>query len=75
MNLIHNWNASFIDASQRIILTKPGRNRTRRIYMHYGGPHDLKRIDAHGGVLTDGINPVPPSTRSQLLRICGDRWP
>jgi hypothetical protein len=78
MRLPHGWKATFIDADQRIVLTKPGQNSIRRIYLSYRGQVGtqglLKRVDAQGNISNDNINPIAPETRAQLVTVCRERW-
>ena len=72
MILPHNWKATFIDAHQRIVLTKPGQNHLRRIHLKFEGL--LRRTDKHGNPSNDMINPLAPETRTELLAACRERW-
>ena len=72
MKLSNGWQGAFIDSDQRIVLTKPGRNQTRRIYMQYSEPF-LKRVDAVGVAVQDNSNPIAPAVRMELLAACRER--
>jgi hypothetical protein len=73
MKFTNNWRATFIDATHQAVLTKPGRNQTRRIYLRYAPPF-MKRIDCNGAPIQDSINPVSDETRGEILAACRERW-
>ncbi len=74
MNIGHNWQASFIDESQRVMLTKPGNKTARNICMEYEFPF-LRRIDARTGMrMIDHFNVLPPDCQNTLLEACKERW-
>jgi len=70
--LSHNWKADFIDQKKWAVLTKPGHNNIRRVYLRFDGR--LRRIDRHGNLVADTINPLAPETRRELLAACRERW-
>ena len=71
--LPHGWYARFYDATRRVMLTKPGRNQSRKIHLRFDA-FGLRRIDRHGNPLNDTINPIAQETRGELLVACRERW-
>ena len=72
MKLKHGWSANFIDASQRIVLTKPGRQN--RLTLQWQPPF-LKPIDAVSGVLLTGLTTsIGDDVRGPLLKAARERW-
>jgi hypothetical protein len=74
MKLNHGWNATMVDGSKRVLLTKPGIKARRTLCMQWEPPF-LRRVDPVSGVtIVDTFDRLPPDTRSDLVAVCKARW-